>query len=226
MGNWATPEPNPAVQRAELKAKAATDATDERPRRHPRMSLLPGDKPAMIAVNTKKKKASYIPPLVLETRAMTRAEITVMMRKKGLNRDPCPYLELVVTPDKGIGVRAANAIPIHAYVMEYLGEVIPYSKTRRTADYVFGLTGLWGEEEFFIDAEAHFNKSRLINHSCDPNLVARYAYTADNDRRIPRIVFFAKRYIVDGEELSFDYHEGMSAEQVENEFRGHLQDCR
>ncbi|KAH7668160.1 hypothetical protein AAVH_43003, partial [Aphelenchoides avenae] len=85
MGNWATPEPNPAVQRAELKAKAATDATDERPRRHPRMSLLPGDKPAMIAVNTKKKKASYIPPLVSETRAMTRAEITVMMRKKGLN---------------------------------------------------------------------------------------------------------------------------------------------
>ncbi|KAH7694564.1 Pre-SET domain containing protein, partial [Aphelenchoides avenae] len=214
------------------------------------MSLLPGDKPATNAARITKKAAPYVAPLVLETRAMTRDEIRVMMRKKGLNaisvnqissevarllkkpnkkevkkgscqcidgcegcscikfnlshiencrytedgrlderfldaktivecggncgcdrrcrnratqRDPCPYLELVVTPEKGIGVRATKAIPIHSYVMEYLGDVIPYSKARRTADYVFGLTGLWGEEEFFIDAEAHFNKSRFIN---------------------------------------------------------------
>ncbi|KAH7700319.1 euchromatic histone methyltransferase 1-like protein, partial [Aphelenchoides avenae] len=204
------PEPNTQLQPADPKAKAASVATDEQPRRHPRVSLLPGDKPAKIAASTTKKASPYIVPLVLETRAMTRDEVRVMMRKKRMNaisvnlispeasrmlkkpskkdakkgscqcidgcdgcscmkfnlshiencrytedgrlderfldaktivecggscgcdrrcrnratqRDPCPFLELVVTPDKGIGVRATSAIPMHAYVMEYLGDV-------------------------------------------------------------------------------------------------------
>lgn len=46
-----------------------------------------------------------------------------------------------------------------------------------------------------------FHVLRFFPDSCDPNLIARYVYTADKDRRIPRIVFFAKRDIADGEFL-------------------------
>ena len=48
------------------------------------------------------------------------------------------------------------------------------------------------------------NSSRLFNHSCDPNLELRLVAAAGVSP-VPRVVFFAKRDIAVGEELTWKY---------------------
>ena len=48
------------------------------------------------------------------------------------------------------------------------------------------------------------NSSRLFNHSCDPNLELRLV-AAVGVSPVPRVVFFAKRDIAVGEELTWKY---------------------
>lgn len=62
----------------------------------------------------------------------------------------------------------------HTFVMEYVGEVLDYKEFKnRTKQYAKN-----GQEHYYfmslnadevIDATYRGNKSRFINHSCDPN---------------------------------------------------------
>lgn len=53
-----------------------------------------------------------------------------------------------------------------------------------------------------VDATACGSFTRLMNHSCEPNVTLTAVRV---DSLIPRLVFIAKRAIARGEELSFDY---------------------
>jgi len=101
------------------------------------------------------------------------------------------------------GVFAVESIPRNRKVIEYTGERLTWQQTLRllrklwklgrpTNVYLFRLNRRW-----VINGAVGGNSSRLINHSCDPNLSLR--------RIRGHLVFFSRRKIRTGEELTFDY---------------------
>ena len=99
-------------------------------------------------------------------------------------------------------------------VIEYVGELVRLSvanlRERRLEEraandsasasiacsYLFRL-----DEHWVIDATYKGNLARFINHSCDPNCVARILQV-DGERRI---LMYARRAIGAGEEITYDY---------------------
>jgi SET domain-containing protein len=110
------------------------------------------------------------------------------------------------------GVFAAEAIPALQEVIEYVGARVPYSQVLKdhkrrwrsglqSEVYLLRLDRRW-----VINGAIGGNGSERINHSCEPNLV---------HRRVPgRIVFFSRRKIKAGEELTLDYQFHERAERI------------
>jgi len=101
------------------------------------------------------------------------------------------------------GVFAWEAIPAGRKVIEYAGrhlsrrtymrEFAPLFRFRAPKRiYVIALTST-----LFIDGAVGGSGAECINHSCDPNLSIR--------RIRGHLLFFSKRRIARGEELTFDY---------------------
>ncbi|KAI6175414.1 hypothetical protein M3Y97_00686100 [Aphelenchoides bicaudatus] len=121
------------------------------------------------------------------------------------------------TADKGLGLRAKEPIQKNHFLIEYSGQIVSEEKASKRAkqrsdedpnqhNYIFTLNEYTGNSDnctqTFIDATRHGNLSRLINHSCDPNLfpvILRYG------RSLPVLALFTKRDIQTGEEFSYDY---------------------
>uniref|UniRef100_A0A7S2MSG8 Histone-lysine N-methyltransferase n=1 Tax=Haptolina brevifila TaxID=156173 RepID=A0A7S2MSG8_9EUKA len=115
-------------------------------------------------------------------------------------------------PDKGWGVFAAESIRRDDFVIEYVGEIISEAEAQRREKecgeswaYVFTLKSAPGtsSEPCYIDAYQIRNLAAFINFGCTPNLEARPMHALSGDRRLPRIGFFAKSDIAQGDELSY-----------------------
>jgi SET domain-containing protein len=95
-----------------------------------------------------------------------------------------------------VGVFANEPIPAHRKVIEYTGERIGRNEARRRSNpkhvYLFELDRYWQ-----IDGAIGGSGAEYINHSCEPNLRARLVRG--------HILYFSKRPIVRGEELTVDY---------------------
>ncbi|XP_067007379.2 histone-lysine N-methyltransferase SETD2 isoform X2 [Anabrus simplex] len=114
--------------------------------------------------------------------------------------------EIFKTEKKGFGLKALCDLPIGAFIMEYVGEVLDpkefrrrakdYSKEKNRHYYFMAL-----KSDSIIDATMKGNASRFINHSCDPNSETQ-KWTVNGELRIG---FFSKRPIIAGEEVTFDY---------------------
>ncbi|EEC47205.1 predicted protein [Phaeodactylum tricornutum CCAP 1055/1] len=91
-------------------------------------------------------------------------------------------------------------------VIEYRGELIgnavaekrdkQYDASKIGSDYMFRIDG-----SGVCDATKQGNVARFVNASCNPNCYTKII-TLDG---IKRIVIYAKRDILPGEELSYDY---------------------
>jgi uncharacterized protein len=106
----------------------------------------------------------------------------------------------------GSGVYARVAIPEGHKIVEYTGERITKAESERRetarterirrgfdcATYIFDLN-----QRHDLDARRGGNISRFINHSCAPNC------RAEQDRG--RIWILAKRDLMPGEEITYDY---------------------
>lgn len=101
----------------------------------------------------------------------------------------------------GKGVYATVGLPAGEIIIEYKGEVIPWSEALRrhphdpsdpNHTFYFHV-----DEERVIDGGVRGNSARWINHSCAPN-----CETEDDGGRI---FIKALRDIAAGEELFFDY---------------------
>jgi SET domain-containing protein len=101
------------------------------------------------------------------------------------------------------GVFALEPIPRSRKVIEYTGERLTWQQTvrllrklwrlgRPTNIYLFRVNRRW-----IINGAVGGNGSQFINHCCDPNLGLR--------RIRGHLVFFSRRRIRTGEELTFDY---------------------
>jgi uncharacterized protein len=104
------------------------------------------------------------------------------------------------------GVYAGELIPGGKKVIEYTGERISRRETKRRADlaeftYLFTLDPYWT-----LDGSVGGSGAEYINHSCDPNLVARIVKG--------HILYMSRREIRCGEELTVDYHFDKKVEKV------------
>ena len=95
------------------------------------------------------------------------------------------------------GIFALEDIPARRLVFEYTGEKIDAREVVRRSVRP-NLYHFWLRGNCAIDGAIGGSGAEFINHSCDPNLVARI--------RNGRIWLRSLRRIEKGEELSFDYN--------------------
>uniref|UniRef100_A0A674BV90 [histone H3]-lysine(36) N-trimethyltransferase n=1 Tax=Salmo trutta TaxID=8032 RepID=A0A674BV90_SALTR len=114
--------------------------------------------------------------------------------------------EVILTEDKGWGLRAARDLIPNTFVLEYCGEVLDHKefKTRvkkyasmKNIHYYF--MALKNNE--IIDATLKGNCSRFMNHSCEPNCETQ-KWTVNGQLRVG---FFTSKTVTAGTELTFDY---------------------
>jgi SET domain-containing protein len=117
----------------------------------------------------------------------------------------CFRMILCQSPIHRYGVYAAEAIPARRKVIEYTGERIGRRETRRRGlgpdTYLFTLDSYWT-----VDGSVGGSGAEYINHSCEPNLRAAIVRG--------HILYFSKREISAGEELTVDYHFPRTIEDV------------
>ncbi|CAN6218692.1 unnamed protein product [Urochloa humidicola] len=111
----------------------------------------------------------------------------------------------------GLGLYTSVFIPRGSMVVEYVGEIvgqrvadkreIEYQSGKRqqykSACYFFKI-----DREHIIDATRKGGIARFVNHSCQPNCVAKII-TVRNEKKV---MFYAERHINPGEEITYDYH--------------------
>ncbi|KAI3341891.1 SET domain-containing protein [Ustulina deusta] len=137
-------------------------------------------------------------------------------------------LQIFRTENRGWGVRSTVDIKKGQFVDKYMGEIITAKEaTRRRAQshiaqrkdvYLFALDKFSNPDSFDerlrgapleVDGEFISGPTRFINHSCDPNLRI-FARVGDHaDKHIHDLAFFAATDIPRGEELTFDYVDGV-----------------
>jgi histone-lysine N-methyltransferase SUV39H len=136
--------------------------------------------------------------------------------------------------DRGWGVRCPVDLKKGQFVDRYLGEIITSEEadrrraestvSRRKDVYLFALDKFWdpGSPDplltappLEVDGEWMSGPTRFINHSCDPNMRI-FARVGDHaDKHIHDLALFAIRDIPAGEELTFDYVDGL--EELDND---------
>uniref|UniRef100_A0A8C6SV63 [histone H3]-lysine(36) N-trimethyltransferase n=1 Tax=Neogobius melanostomus TaxID=47308 RepID=A0A8C6SV63_9GOBI len=114
--------------------------------------------------------------------------------------------EVILTEDKGWGLRAAKDMPANTFVLEYCGEVLDHKEFKaRVKDYArmknihYYFMSLKNNE--IIDATLKGNCSRFMNHSCEPNCETQ-KWTVNGQLRVG---FFTTKGVTAGTELTFDY---------------------
>ncbi|AWO96687.1 putative histone-lysine N-methyltransferase SETD2 [Scophthalmus maximus] len=114
--------------------------------------------------------------------------------------------EVILTEDKGWGLRAAKDLTSNTFVLEYCGEVLDHKefKTRvkeyaRMKNIHYYFMALRNNE--IIDATLKGNCSRFMNHSCEPNCETQ-KWTVNGQLRVG---FFTTKAVAAGTELTFDY---------------------
>jgi SET domain-containing protein len=94
------------------------------------------------------------------------------------------------------GVFAEQRIPANRKVIEYTGEKINRRETKRRGNssltYLFTLNDYWT-----IDGSIGGSGAEIINHCCEPNLRSTI--------QRGHILYWSKRSIEKGEELTIDY---------------------
>jgi uncharacterized protein len=130
-----------------------------------------------------------------------------MSQEPWINPDHCAYkLRLGESKIHRWGIYAAEDIPKNRRLMEYTGERISRRETKhrcntREFNYLFTLDSYWT-----IDGSVGGSGAQYINHSCEPNVISRIVKG--------RILYFSKRAIREGEELTLDYHFSPEVEEV------------
>lgn len=148
------------------------------------------------------------------------ANLTAMARSKATNgrgsdvnsgpkidpRFACFGMKLAPSKIHRWGVYATEPIPAGRKVVEYTGEKISRKETKRRSEsskliYLFTLDPYWT-----IDGSVGGSGAQYINHSCDPNLIARIVHG--------HILYMSLRDIKPGEELTVDYRFEKKVEKV------------
>ncbi|GFQ00432.1 histone-lysine n-methyltransferase h3 lysine-4 specific [Phtheirospermum japonicum] len=118
-----------------------------------------------------------------------------------------------------LGLYTSRFISRGTMVVEYVGEIVGLRVADRreseyhsgkklqhkSACYFFRI-----DTEYIIDATRKGGIARFVNHSCQPNCVAKVVSV----RYEKKVVFFAERDIYPGEEITYDYHFNHEGEKI------------
>ena len=125
----------------------------------------------------------------------------------------------------GRGVFVKKDIPKGAAVIEYIGERIswkqalrrhPHDPEQPNHTFYFSL-----EDGRVIDANVGGNAARWINHSCKPNCEADEIQVGGESR----VFIFARRKLLPGEELFYDYSLNLDGKLSKKEKRDYACFC-
>ncbi|KIY47634.1 hypothetical protein FISHEDRAFT_66005 [Fistulina hepatica ATCC 64428] len=116
-------------------------------------------------------------------------------------------IEIVLTEKKGFGLRAERDLPKDAFIYEYVGDIVGSSSfKKRMREYAEeGIRHFYFmmlQKDEFIDATKSGGIGRFANHSCNPNCYVAKWTVGDH----VRMGIFAKRKILQHEELTFNYN--------------------
>eukprot|EP00884_Botryococcus_braunii_P002799 jgi/Botrbrau1/1251/Bobra.0163s0044.1 len=127
----------------------------------------------------------------------------------------------------GAGLFAARDVKKGEFVIEYVGALVPsnrqdmfekkYLREGIKSTYMFSL-----DDDWIIDATKQGNAARYINHSCDPNCVAKLVHVKDGQNHV---CIFARRDINYGEELAYNYQSKATDEATREECRCGAKNC-
>ncbi|XP_021769399.1 uncharacterized protein LOC110733636 isoform X2 [Chenopodium quinoa] len=110
-----------------------------------------------------------------------------------------------------LGLYTSQFFQRGAMVVEYVGEIVGYRVAdKRETEYLSGRKLQYKsacyffriDKEQIIDATCKGGIARFVNHSCQPNCVAK-VLTVRGEKKV---VFLAQRDIYPGEEITYDYH--------------------
>ncbi|XP_074276607.1 uncharacterized protein LOC141600301 isoform X2 [Silene latifolia] len=110
-----------------------------------------------------------------------------------------------------LGLYTSQFIPRGAMVVEYIGEIVGLRVAdKRETEYLSGRKLQYKsacyffkiDKEHIIDATCKGGIARFVNHSCQPNCIAKVITI----RSQKKVVFFAQKDICPGEEITYDYH--------------------
>jgi uncharacterized protein len=111
---------------------------------------------------------------------------------------------IVKKSSAGLGLFATDSFKRGDFITEYTGELISDEEAdARGGKYLFVLN-----KKLVIDGKKRENTSRYINHSCKPNA------EAERDEEEKKIRILAKRKILPGEEITYDYGKEYWAEFI------------
>ncbi|KAF4997736.1 hypothetical protein FGRMN_3656 [Fusarium graminum] len=139
-----------------------------------------------------------------------------------------------LTSVRAVGVRSPVSIKKGQFVDRYLGEIITSAEADRRRSksaisqrkdvYLFALDKFTDPESLDprlkgppleVDGEFMSGPTRFVNHSCEPNMRI-FARVGDHaDKHIHDLALFAIKDIQKGQELTFDYVDGVSHEGEE-----------
>ncbi|OTB15757.1 hypothetical protein K445DRAFT_317400 [Daldinia sp. EC12] len=137
-------------------------------------------------------------------------------------------LQIFRTKNRGWGVRSTVDIKKGQFIDKYMGEIITAQEAnRRRAEshiaqrkdvYLFALDKFSDPNSYDdrlrgppleVDGEFMSGPTRFVNHSCEPNMRI-FARVGDHaDKHLHDLALFAIRDIPRGEELTFDYVDGV-----------------
>ncbi|XP_056694630.1 uncharacterized protein [Spinacia oleracea] len=110
-----------------------------------------------------------------------------------------------------LGLYTSQFFQRGAMVVEYVGEIVGHRVAdKRESEYLSGKKLQYKsacyffriDKEQIIDATCKGGIARFVNHSCQPNCVAK-VLTIRGEKKV---VFLAQRDIYPGEEITYDYH--------------------
>jgi SET domain-containing protein len=102
---------------------------------------------------------------------------------------------IVKRSSAGLGLFATKEYTRGDHIIEYTGERISTDEANeRGGQYLFTLN-----KDVVIDGKGRENTSRYINHACKPNAEAVY------DEEEEKIDIMARKKILPGEEITYDY---------------------
>ncbi|KAK5981549.1 SET domain-containing protein [Trichostrongylus colubriformis] len=132
-------------------------------------------------------------------------------------------LVVMYTTTKGWSVFAPQIIPAGTFLGTYTGEIIPLCSAIAqgvSTSYQFtNIHQIPGTKQYVVDASRMGNETRYFNHACgDAANLKAVSLLSRGNLLTNNMLFFTKRMISKGEELTFSYR-GKDAEEQKNGIR-------